>query len=401
MKGVPLLALALLAGCSFWSLRLGTREDGEVVEARGKDLPEARRNAVGSLLGLYVSSRSMADSKAVLDEKILARAAEFVKRCKILRKDGGVVVARVLVALPKLSEEVDRLGLAGGGGGLKILLAIDEEAGKACRLCPASAGVVSEKGSVTETCRDAGCASDSLRRALIRRGFAALDLSDRTNPLLAGAGRTADPLGVARLVGADILVRGAARADPVSDERLKGYHVCRAKASLSASRLAPSPAGGERPAPPGDAGGEAGSPAALADVSLDGEATAVDMGEAGAATKALENVGEILGDSLATRMAVLWRVDAEIPVVIVGMKEIADVKRIIEDARRLPDVRAVSLARFLPPEARLRVRTGRPGDELAAQFLGMKAYGFSALAVGTDLVELEMLKVPSDEDKWF
>ncbi|MBI5882484.1 MAG: hypothetical protein HZB91_05205 [Elusimicrobia bacterium] len=379
----PLAALAALSlqGCSSWGLGAGSQGDGEVVEASGPDLTAAKRNAVASLFGLFLSSASLPAAQAVLDEKILARAPFFIRKHKVLQQSaaGGAVI-RAVVRVGSLGSEIERLDLDAGlgpKGKARILIAMSEEGGAACRLCDSGGP---KEGPDGFTCRDAGCASEALRRALVRRGFSAYDLSDRLNPVFTKDGGSADPRAAARDLAADILIQGSARASAVQDDRLTrpdgavpGYRVGRGTLDLSAELLSRKET-----------------------VPVKAEATAVDMSEASAFAKALENVGDKAGDALAEHASAGWKVDSEMSLVVVGLKDLGSARRVINDLRALPELRSVALSSHLPPETRLRVRTGLAADQLASIVLGMRSYGFNVLAVGSDLVEVEVLRERDD-----
>jgi hypothetical protein len=335
----------------------------EVVEASGPDVAAAERNAVASLFSLYLSSAEVSGSRAVLEEKVLARAPAFIRKREVLRRSGPGTSIRALVRVGSLGEEISRLGLDSGlglKGRAKVLVALSED-GRACR--------------------DAGCASEALRRALVRRGFSAYDLSDRVNPLSAGS-PPRDPRAAARTLGADIIVTGSARVEAVEDGRLtgpegsgQGYQVGKAVLELSAELL--------------NGSGEA--------LPVRVEASAVDLSAASAFAKALDNAGEMAGDAVAEKAAKGWKVDSELSLVVVGLRDLEAGRRLIDDLRTLPGLSGVGLASYSPPETRLKVRTGLAADGLASAVVGMRSYGFNILAVGSDLVELEVLRDKDDE----
>ncbi|MBI4679335.1 MAG: hypothetical protein HY748_17305 [Elusimicrobia bacterium] len=337
-----------LHGCSLWGLRVGTSDDAEVVQGAGGDLDAAKRNAVASLFGLYLSSPAAASAQDVLNDKVLARAHFFIRRHEVVKESapgpgaqGGIVI-RAAVKYAALGVEIERLGIPAGFGAkgrAKVLIALTEEARGACLAAGLAAGLPAG--------REAGCASEALRRALIRRGFSI----------------------AAERLGADILVQGHASAQAVEDGRLASYRVGLAKLDLTAVRSSKE--------------GEA--------LAVQTEAAAVDLSEASAEASALDNAGDMAGDSLAGRMASAWRQDCEVGMVVVGLKDLAAARRLIDDLRSLPELSEVALVSRLSPETRLKVRSGLPSDELVSRVLGMRSYGFNVLAVGSDLVELEVL----------
>ncbi|MBI5624546.1 MAG: hypothetical protein HY924_12275 [Elusimicrobia bacterium] len=378
------LAAALLAGlslqgCASWDLR-GSGGDSEVVEAAGPDLAAAEKNAVASLFDLFVSSSDLPAAQARLSEKILSRAGSFIRKRKVLESSSGRTVIRGLVRLSTLGAEIEKLGLDAGlgpRGRVKVLVALQEDGGPGCALCGPGAPKESPDGLA---CRDAGCASEALRRSLIRRGFSGYDLSDRLN---SGAG--SDPEAAAKALGADILVSGTARAEAVPDERLtmssgpvSGYQVGKAVLELSVDLL---------------------SKAEKVPVRV--EASAVDLSLASAFAKALENAGDMAGDGVAQTSASAWKVGSELRLTVVGLRDLAAGRRLIADLRALPDLERVSLVSHLAPELRLKVRTGLASDALAATLLGMRGYGFNMLAVGSEFVEVEVLRDRDGEREFF
>lgn len=318
-----LLAGAPLCGCS--GLRPGGTEDGLAVAVSAADPVLARRAAVESVLGLYLTPERRAAEKDKLDE-LLARPGRFTGKEK--RKAGASVVE---VKLTPLAAALDEAGLVRPSGFPKgpgrVLIVLAEPA--------ASLGV--------------GYASDSLRRALSARGISAADASDA---LLKRPSLRSKP--VAELVkdafesGVDFVLVGGAAAEARPDE---GSGAWRAEAVLDA-RLKSS----------------------LADEGslVDAAASAVDLSSGPALAKALEQAGDSAAAPTAAAIAEARQGRSEVIVEARGAGGPARMAGLIATLRRLAGVKGAALAVHRNEEGAALVRAfceGLKADELAARLL--------------------------------
>ncbi len=370
---------------ALWALQLsacglkpGTRQEGEVVEAQGPSVEAARRNAVGSLLDMYVSSATLASAAPELDRSVLAHADRYVSESRVVSEDAGAPArVRALIAPGRLREEIDLMDLENRerlAGARRVMVALKGEAA-ACLVCGGTqawkSGGLHEPGA----CRPAGCASSQLKRGLQRRGFLAWDFSDRRQvPDSAWGG----PREAAAGLGADVLVDGDAAAEPVEDRTLAGYHQARGRVRAGASSLLEGRSYG---------------------IDVDEQAVAVDITTAGARSRALENAGERAAEELAEGLRKNgWGGTREIAVLIAGLQDLAAARRIISDLRRIPGVRAASLVAQEGPFALLRAHSELEASELAASLLGYKSHGLHPVSVETDFIELE---IPRPKKGWW
>lgn len=346
MKAALLVVLAFSsAACSASRLKPSLRKTFVVVESRAECRAsvdcamEGRRQAVADVLPLYVSTAAAA-SPAVR-EKILDRAQEFVGRWRLVgQEDAGVfrrAVVRAEVAGDKLVSALDALGLVKPEGVLgrpRILVSLKETG--------LGAG------------KDVGRASDSLRRAMSARGYSVFDHSDRLNRDYQKKGSAQEAREAGRKLGAEAVLHGEVRAEPVSDERLSGFS--KAEGVIGGTLFI---------------GAE--------EVPVTARAPAVDLSPEAAAAKSLEDAGTLAGEALADHLSVRYRERVELGLMIYGIERPAGAARFIEAVRGLPGVVAVVYAGRWSDELRLRVFAERLGaEELAALLIErLRSFGVS------------------------
>lgn len=326
------LAAALLAaspvfhaGCGLRGLRPGGTEQGLAVSVVASDPVMARRAAVESVLGLYLSPEKRAASRDALDE-LLSRPAKFTGREKL--KDGTALVE---VKLAPLAAALDEAGLIRPSG------------------FPTGPGRVLIVLSEPAAPLGAGYASDALRRALSARGVSAADASDM---LLKRPTLRSQPVGElvseAFASGVDYVLLGGAAAESARDESAGAW---RAEAVLDA-RLKTSPA---------DEG-------AL----VDAASHAVDLSSGPALAKALEQAGDAAAAPAAAAIAAARKGRAELVVEARGAGGPSRVAGLIAALRGLQGVKGAALLTHRTDEGSALARVfaeNLKADELAARLL--------------------------------
>jgi hypothetical protein len=331
LKRALLLAAAgaLLSACAHQRLAPGPYKDGYAVEVSAPTVEEARRAAVGVFFDLYLSSPSA--SGPLLEDKILKRARSFIAREKA-KPENGRVTLRALVDYQRLGHALDAAGLVrpeGVKGKPKVLVSLRED----------SKGV--------------GRASDTLRRRLLQRGYAALDDSDSLNGGLQKTGAREEALAHGARLGAEVVVTGTAAGKAAPDPRLAGYGSCRAVVDAQAVKL------------PGE-----GLAAKVAQ-----EAAAVDMSEAAACAKALESAGEIAADKIAAALASVYQERVEFTVTVMNLGNLDRTRQFLQAARALPRVAAAAFDDAGGADVRVKVWADKMGaDDMTAELLKLKDF---------------------------
>jgi hypothetical protein len=327
------LAAALLAasplfhaGCGgLRGLRPGGTEHGLAVSVVASDPVMARRAAVESVLGLYLSPDKRAASRDALDE-LLARPAKFTGREKL--KDGTALVE---VKLAPLAAALEEAGLVRPSG------------------FPTGPGRVLIVLSEPKAPLGAGYASDSLRRALTARGVSAADASDMLLKSPTLRAKTVDELvKEAFASGVDYVLLGGAAVEASVDESAGAW---RAEAVLDA-RLKTSPA---------DEG-------AL----VDAAAHAVDLSSGPALAKALEQAGDEAAAPASAAIAAARKGRAELLVEARGGGGPSRMSGLIASLRSLQGVKGAALLTHRTDEGAAIVRVFAENlktDELAARLL--------------------------------
>lgn len=121
------------AGCAAPRWSAGERKQGYQVEARGKTLDEARRQAVSRFFDLFLSTGVQAGSSEVLEREILSKAGSFILEERS-REEGGATRLSAAVAWARLGRALDALGLARGAALAtrpKLALRLSEDGGQA------------------------------------------------------------------------------------------------------------------------------------------------------------------------------------------------------------------------------------------------------------------------------
>ncbi len=319
-------ALLLTCGCSLWRLAPGPTQDGLAVTVAASAPDAARREAVASLLPLFLPASARAAKAGALEKEVLSQARRFVGREGRL---GGRRVEEVRLGL--LAGALDRADLVRPqgyeSGPIKVLLVMSEK--------DSSLGV--------------GLAADNLRRALSARGIEAQNARDPLNRYPFKAKTVPEALLVAGREGADWLMLGAAAAAAAPDP-YSGAWKGRAKVWADLYGLT----GSTEP------------------ISTSAEATAVDESSAAALGRALAQAGENEAVRVAAETARRRGGRAEITVVVSGTRDPARIKTLLSELRGLDGVAGAALGVWRTDEGNLTLRVftaGLKSDELAARLL--------------------------------
>jgi hypothetical protein len=364
-----MLAAGLVCACAEEELQVGTYAKGQVVEvgalepvtvsehaSQADALSSAQRQAVEELFDLFLSSTARAGGRDALERNVLSHAADFIPRYKTVSSQisGGVLSQRLhlLVSYEKLGKDLDELGLIrpeGVAGMPRVLLSVKESG--------PGAGV------------GAGTASQAMRRALIERGYAAVDFSDHASSDSQKSGSESVARAEARRLLTQVLVTGSAQAAAAPDARLKGYSSYRARVAVKAVTV----------------------PGSEIIVEFIQEAEAVDVSSAGAAAKSLADAGVVAAGRLREALSLRYRERTEMSVLFLGLGGLDRARRLIFALRAQPGVIAAALDSVSGRDVKVRVFVeSNSADELAANLMKLKGYSLNVRMVEPDYHYLEM-----------
>ncbi|MBI4346802.1 MAG: hypothetical protein HY553_08095 [Elusimicrobia bacterium] len=343
------VAATLLAGCAHDRLRLGKGEEGEVIEAEGwspidaqdeigtkqRALAEAQKKAVERVVGVFISAKTRVDQAVNVDSRILANIKGYIRKYDVVkeRKEAGFhkTTIRALVLYRKIGEDLKELGLVRPPpppGNPRVAVRIQAKS--------------KEKAAAAEA------AAHGVRRGLLERGFQVVDEDEKENK-------------------ADVLVTGDAEAYPIEDARLAGFRSMRARVTVKATK----------------AGGQVMSHKTQ-------EASGLDPSAEVAEGKAYDSAGALAGEALANELNSLLKGRVNVTVRVLGLKDLGEAQRFIDDLRNNPGIDAVTLSTYGEGRAVLDVMTEDvAGEELAAIILRMKKYDLLAKSVSAYEVEVE------------
>ncbi len=333
------ITAAAFSGCAMGRVGPGAVQERYVVDVAGRDLKDARRQAVASFFDAYLSTGARAASAQTLEGSFLAATTSYIVRDKVLstKKDAGpdAVKARCIVDYLKLGRDLEAAGLV------------------------KPQGVVGRpRAAVWLSPRDA---AEAVRGALAARGYDAM--------VLAGEPRAEAALDDARARGAALLISGEASGGPTDGGAPAGFARARAEISLKVYAL-----------PQGEV---------VDDVSA--EADAVDLETSTARSKAFENCGALAADKLQKFLATQFVERDEVSVVILGMGKLPEIERLLGAVRALRGVAGAALGALGGGDSRLRVFVERlSADEVAAALLRLPGYSFTVRAVEPEFKAIEL-----------
>ncbi len=370
LTGVVCVVVCLISSaCAGGRLRVGPAKGGEVVEVEGmtpfdpndlaavkrRSLAEAQKKAVERVLGVYISAKTRVAKTVIVNQNILANVSGYIRKYDVLREweaDGFYWTRiRALVRYKKVGADPKELGL----------------------LQPPTPGnprvVVVMKTSGGEAGERKGRASSAVRRGLLQRGFSVIDRNDSMQYVLEKSTDIGTVLKEGRKLGADLVVRGDARAYLIRGVDLGGFHSYRARVSLEVFK----PESGEMV------------------TALTREASGLDPAPEIAEGKALEAAGLLAGSALAGELADTLTKTVKITLRLLGVKGLPAVRGIADDLRLQPDIINVTLSEYRETGAELRVDTENlAGDQLAAVLMTMKSYRFTTRSVTPYFVEVSV-----------
>ena len=290
----PALAALLLAGCSA-SRRsaLNSAFEVEVVEAEGMapivngdaegakktSLGEAMKNALGLVVGIYVSQEAMVSKAVLIDDTITSQTEGYIEKYEVLKesRDGDfyrttirahVRKEDITAKLKKLENEPQRLG--------NPVIGFD----------------ISE--NVDGTAQQSEYAAMELRNKFAEAGFMTGE-KDK----------------------ADILVKGSVRSDFNTREGLGGFISYRAGLSISVVKL--------------------GSEETL--TALQESAGGIDLNEAAAARAAIINSAKKAGDELKERVLKSLREKSVVRLSLAGVSGMNQLSDFLKSLRNIPAIR--------------------------------------------------------------
>jgi hypothetical protein len=320
------MASLLLGACAFGRMKPGLTKEGAVVAVSAPTLDEARRQAVGDTLDLFLAPGSPASVK--IAEEFRGRAAELTGRARF-KKGKGTVEARFV----KFLRALDKDGLLRPAGFSskepRVLLLVSEPQG------------ILDLG--------VGPAADALRRGLYAYGMTAIDGRDSLNEFMAkGKDPAALAAGAARL-GADWMLIAAASASAELDPVTRTW---RGRAGLVADQYevkSSTPVGQSQ-----------------------AEASVLDVSSSAARGKALDQVGEETASKVAATIKRSLGGRSEGAIFIVGANDLSRLKSLLASVRAIEGVAGAYLGVWRGEEESVILRvfmTGMKIDDLAARLL--------------------------------
>ncbi len=320
-------AFLLLVSCAGKTqLKVGKTDHGEVVEAEGvapynsadllaskrASLVDAQKNAVEKAVGVFVSGKTFVEKSVAIENNILAKTEGYIKKYDVLKdwKEGDFyhTKIRALVSLKDLEKDLNDMSLlqAPELSRPRVLVLLAEKIQK---------DVVDEKP-----------ASAAMQKQLSDNGYV----------VLLSTGEAA----------ADLWINGQATAHPFQSEGLGGFVSYRARLTVDAVR--------------------ANSHKAI--VSVTKEASGLGGNAELAGLKALETVGNLVGEELAKQLAENWSNKKAVFLSIEGVASFAEVDRLKKHVAAQPGVKDLVLRTYDEGMAQFEVELGGiTSEELASR----------------------------------
>jgi hypothetical protein len=311
-SAVVLLAALLASGCASWHrLRPGQTDKGLALRVNSRDPEAAHREAVETVLPLFLADAARPRTREILDKAVFAHLKEFVGRERLPRR--GLCVVEVLPdALAPVLLETDLARPRGYASGQeKVLVALGRPGRGAT---PADLAV-----------------ADALRLALFGAGIQARDLHDAFDPATKDKDRLvvlpeAETVAGAVSGGWSWVVTGRAAATVGPD--VSGS-IFRGEARLDGRFF------------------EMGF--STAPVEFDVEENAVDVSTGGAANLALEQVGQKAASEIKARIASRREGRTNVAFMMPGPKSVERVRALLAVLRRVPGVDGATLYKWNGP----------------------------------------------------
>jgi hypothetical protein len=345
-------ALLLLCACaSRTQLKIGKTDDGEVVEAEGMvpytgeflaikraSLVDAQKNAVEKAVGVFVSGRTFVEKAVAIENNILARTEGYVKKYDVIKEwregDFYHTKIRALVALKDLEKDLKDMSLLQGPelSRPRVLVRVTEKIQK---------DAVDDKP-----------AAAALQKQLTDNGYSVV-------------------LSTGEAVPPDLLISGTATAYPFQAEGLGGFVSYRARLTVEAVR-------------PGTA---------KAVASLSKEASGLGGNPELAALKALETVGNLVGEELAKQLTANWSNKKTVFVAIEGVASFAEVDRIKKHFSAEPGVKDLVLRTYDEGMAQFEVELDNiSSEQLAARMEASQSLPLKVIEAKSQTIRLSTKK---------
>lgn len=362
-RAASLAVLLLVSGCASWRAPApGPTEEGLAVAVRARDKAAARREALESLLPLYLTEAARSGPAASAVEKVLSQPAPLVARERHPEKGPGVVEVRVDALSAALRKTGAVVPPGYEGGPEVVLIAFGDRAAP-------------REG------RDK-LSADALEVALFGRGIQAKDADDELSPIPrplkskteAGLAEEAAGQGWAWLAAGR--VETAARREPVSA-------AWRAKARLTVSLYALA--------------------SSTQATSLEASGESLDVSSASAVTRAVEQAAQEAALRVERAQRARRGGRATLAVLISGRKDPRYLARVVSDLRRSPGVEGAALTQWRSLDDMALIHAyarGVKAEELAARLLHDDAsLRVAAIETEDGRLTLEGPEIPESEDR--
>lgn len=366
MRRAACAAVLLLgAGCA-GTPHPGPTPDGLAVGVTAREKTSAERQAVESLLPLFLTPEARREKSAAIDAVVFAKLKPFIGREKLSKNGDGVVEVKI----DPLSNVLQKAGLThppGYSSGLEVvLLAFGDRA-------------------VGPTALERFVA-DAFAVALFGRGIRAVDADDQLlkldHPITAKTESATVEQAAAN--GWPWLATGrivnVVRAEPSSSGRESASYRGRARLSLSLY----------------------GMTASTEPARLDADGEALDTSTSAAATEAMEAAAQEAALRVENLMTRKRAGHAQLEVVVSGFKDPALLRRVLGDLRRVPGIEGASLVSWHGEDEMALMHAYALGvtvDVLAAKLINSDP-SLRIMAIETDdgRITIEGSAIPLSED---
>ena len=357
-----LFAAAAAALCACAGLRPGPTRDGVAVRVSAREKTAARREAVETVLPLFLTDAARRDKAAALESAVLGKTGSFVGAERAAKKGPGTVEVR----LGPLAAALLKAGLVRPPGYERgpelVLIALGDRT---------KGPDASER-----------LAAEALETALFGRGIQAQDADDQLKKLSPPLKARTEEAAAAEAAANGWAWLAAGRAG-VTARQEDQTALWKARARLSAALYA--------------------SSGSTAPARFDADAEDVDVSSGSAMTRALEAAAQEGAARVEREMARRREGRATLAVYLAGQKSLAYTSQVLRDLRRVPGVEGAALVSWsdLDEMPLLHVYArGLQTDLLAARLLA----GDASLRVGSIETEdgrltLDGPETPISEDR--
>lgn len=363
MRRAVLLSLFLPAAACGPALRAGPTGDGIAVAVRARDKAAARREAIESVLPLFMTDSARRERSAALEKAVFGGGMKpFIGSLKAAKNGKGLAEVRV----DALSSVLQRAGLVRpegyAAGPQAVLIALGDR----------TAGPTSTERY----------AADALETALFGRGIQAQDADDQlvklAKPITAKT--EAETVSQAAAAGWGWLATGGAVEVARRDETSKSWRA-RARYSLSLYGIR----------------------ASTQPTRFEAEAQALDVSSAAAAAQAVEAAAQEAAARVDAAMTRRAAGRATIGVFVSGWKDPVFLRRLVEELRAADGVAGAALVswRSLDDMALFHVYAGAlTADALAAKLINRDAeLRVTAVETADQRLMIAGPQIPESEDQ--